>query len=68
MDENVDTGRPLERLKDAALLTGRARFADDLPVPRGTLDAAILRSPHAHAEILSIDPARALAIPGIDAT
>ena len=59
-------GRPQERFEDAALLMGRARFADDLRVPSGTLHAAILRSPHAHAEILSIDPARALAMPGIE--
>ncbi len=68
MDENINEhiGRPRERFEDAALLMGRARFADDLPVPRGALHAAILRSPHAHAEILSIDPARALTIPGIE--
>jgi 2-furoyl-CoA dehydrogenase large subunit len=63
---NEHVGRPQERFEDGALLMGHARFADDLRVPRGTLHAAILRSPHAHAEILSIDPARALAIPGID--
>ena len=61
MDESVSehTGRPLEAFEDAALLTRRTRFADDLPAPRGTLHAAIMRSPHAHAEILSIDPIRA---------
>jgi 2-furoyl-CoA dehydrogenase large subunit len=68
MDQNTGgyVGRPLERFEDTALLMGRARFADDLPTPRGTLHAAVLRSPHAHAEILSIDPARALAMPGIE--
>jgi 2-furoyl-CoA dehydrogenase large subunit len=68
MDETVGahTGRPLKRFEDAALLMGRARFADDLPTPRGTLHAAVLRSPHAHAQILSIDPAQALAMPGIE--
>jgi 2-furoyl-CoA dehydrogenase large subunit len=45
---------------------GRARFAADVRVPSGTLHTAILRSPHAHAEILSIDPVRALAMPGIE--
>src|ERR1700751_1294839 len=59
-------GRSLQRFEDAALLLGRARFADDLPVPRGTLHAAILRSPHPYAEILSIDPAGALALPGVE--
>ena len=59
-------GQSLERFEDRALLTGRGRYADDLPVAAGTLHAAILRSPHAHAEILAIDTARALAIPGVD--
>ena len=49
-------GRSLERVEDAALLTGRGRFIDDLGVRPGTLHAAILRSPHAHADIVSIDP------------
>ena len=43
-------GRSLPRVEDAALLTGRGRFIDDLAVPPGTLHAAILRSPHAHAD------------------
>src|SRR5689334_21921525 len=54
------------RIEDADLLLGRGRFGDDLPVPRGTLHAAILRSPHAHAELISIDVAAALAVPGVD--
>jgi len=48
----MHVGRPVERIEDAALLTGRARFADDIGAPRGALHAAILRSLHAHAEIL----------------
>jgi 2-furoyl-CoA dehydrogenase large subunit len=59
------TGRPLHRLEDADLLCGQGRFGDDLPVPPGTLHAAILRSPHAHAELLSIDAAGALTLPGV---
>ena len=58
-------GRALERFEDAALLVGRGRYADDLPVPVGTLHAAILRSPHAHAEIAGIDASAALAMPGV---
>ena len=60
------TGRDVRRLEDADLLRGAGRFADDLPVRRDTLHAAILRSPHAHAEILSIDAEGALALPGVD--
>ncbi len=60
-------GRAMPRVEDAALLTGVARYADDLPVKPGTLHAAILRSPHAHADLLSIDTAAALAVPGVAA-
>ncbi len=60
-------GRSLPRVEDAALLTGRGRFIDDLGVPPGTLHAAILRSPHAHAEIAAIDAARARGLPGVAA-
>ena len=58
-------GRPIERIEDPTLLTGRGRYTDDMPVPRGTLQAAILRSPHAHAEIRSIDVTRAETLPGV---
>lgn len=58
-------GRPVERIEDATLLTGSGLFTDDWPVRAGTLHAAILRSPHAHAEILSIDTSKALARPGV---
>src|SRR4051812_36927102 len=47
-------GQSVERVEDAALLTGRGRFIDDLGVRPGTLHAAILRSPHPHARIASI--------------
>src|SRR5690349_19914678 len=60
-------GEALERFEDAALLTGRGRFADDLAVAPGTLHAAILRSPHAHAELVSIDASAALAMGGVAA-
>ena len=60
------TGRDVRRLEDADLLRGAGRFADDLPVRRDTLHAAILRSPHAHAEILAVDVEGALALPGVD--
>jgi 2-furoyl-CoA dehydrogenase large subunit len=58
-------GRSLPRVEDAALLTGRGRFADDVGVKPGTLHAAVLRSPHAHAEVLSIDASAALGTAGV---
>ena len=58
-------GRPMERVEDETLLRGQACYADDFPVRSDTLHAAMLRSPHAHAEIVSIDATRALAQPGV---
>lgn len=61
------TGQSLPRVEDAALLTGRGRFVDDLPIRPGTLHAAILRSAHAHADIVKIDKSAAEALPGVTA-
>ena len=47
-------------------VTGRARYGDDMIVP-GMLHAKILRSPHAHANILSIDTSKAQAMKGVKA-
>ncbi|WP_323003216.1 xanthine dehydrogenase family protein molybdopterin-binding subunit [Denitromonas sp.] len=60
-------GRPIERVEDAALLTGRGRYGDDLGVKPGTLHAAVLRSPHAHALLNRIDTAAAETLPGVRA-
>ena len=60
-------GQSLARLEDAWLLRGRGAFADDLGTKPGTLHAAILRSPHAHADVLGIDANAALAQPGVHA-
>src|SRR5262249_40844696 len=49
------------------LLKGHGRFVDDLPVRRDTLHAAILRSPHPHARIKSIDVSEAQKQPGVRA-
>ena len=58
-------GRPIERVEDATLLAGSGKYADDMPILPGTLHAAVLRSPHAHAEIRAIDVARAEALAGV---
>jgi 2-furoyl-CoA dehydrogenase large subunit len=58
-------GARLARKEDPPLLTGNARFIDDLaPVP-GIRHVALLRAPHAHARIESIDVSGALAIDGV---
>ena len=58
-------GRSVPRVEDAALLTGRAHFIDDLPTGAGTLEAAIVRSPHGHATIRSVDIAEAAKSEGV---
>ena len=60
-------GQSVARVEDDALLSGRGRYGDDLGVPSGTLHAAVLRSPHAHAELLGVDASEALALPGVRA-
>lgn len=57
-------GRPVPRVEDPLLLSGRARFVDDLSFP-GMLHCAILRSPYPHARIVSLDASEALALPGV---
>jgi xanthine dehydrogenase large subunit len=48
-----------------AHVTGAALYLDDVPTAPGTLEAALVLSPHAHARILRIDTARALAADGV---
>jgi carbon-monoxide dehydrogenase large subunit len=48
----------MRRKEDPRMITGRARYLDDISVP-GTLYAAIVRSPEAHAKITSIDTSAA---------
>ena len=57
-------GKPRLRREDPALLTGEARFIDDLQIP-GALWLACVRSPYAHARITGIDTSAALAIAGV---
>jgi CO/xanthine dehydrogenase Mo-binding subunit len=48
-------------------VTGRAVYTEDLPLPPGTLYGAILRSPYAHARLVSVDAQRAERLPGVQA-
>ncbi|MGE5540222.1 MAG: xanthine dehydrogenase family protein molybdopterin-binding subunit [Gemmatimonas sp.] len=57
-------GQPVRRKEDVRLLTGKGRYTDDINLP-GQLWAAFLRSPHAHAKIVSVDAADAKALPGV---
>lgn len=57
-------GAPVQRREDPALITGNARYVDDL-TPSGALHLAVVRSPFAHAEITDIDVAAARDVPGV---
>jgi 4-hydroxybenzoyl-CoA reductase subunit alpha len=59
-------GKAHPKIDGIAKATGAALYADDLVLP-GMLHAKILRSPHAHARIRSIDARAALALPGVHA-
>jgi carbon-monoxide dehydrogenase large subunit len=61
-----NVGASTLRVEDPALLTGRARFIDDIAIP-GTLSAAFVRSPHAHAAVGKIDSSAARALEGVHA-
>jgi carbon-monoxide dehydrogenase large subunit len=58
------TGQPLKRFEDPKLVTGKGCFVDDVQLP-DMLHAAILRSPHAHAHLRSIDVAAARTMAGV---
>jgi carbon-monoxide dehydrogenase large subunit len=67
LDERTDgphVGRSLKRKEDPRMITGRGRYVDDMTLP-GQLYAAIVRSPEAHATIVSIDTSVAAERPGI---
>jgi carbon-monoxide dehydrogenase large subunit len=57
-------GRAMKRVEDPRLIKGIATYVDDLKLP-GVLHAEFVRSPHAHANILSINTAAAKALPGV---
>ena len=59
-------GQPVRRTEDFRLLTGRGRFGDDLVLPH-LAHGFFVRSPHAHARIVTVDKMAALAAPGVRA-
>jgi len=59
-------GKNTRRPDGVDKVTGRARYGDDMVVPR-MLHGRILRSPHAHAKILSINTSKAEALKGVKA-
>jgi carbon-monoxide dehydrogenase large subunit len=59
-------GKALRRKEDPRLITGRARYVDDIALP-GMLWASLVRSPEAHARIVSIDTSAAAERAGVHA-
>ena len=57
-------GASIKRKEDPRLITGEAKYLDDVQLP-GLLYAAILRSPYAHARIKSINKEKAIKYPGV---
>ncbi|RVT96034.1 xanthine dehydrogenase family protein molybdopterin-binding subunit [Rhodovarius crocodyli] len=62
--EKFGMGQPVRRKEDTRLLTGRGNYTDDLKRD-GQAHLVVLRSPHAHARILSVDVSEARAAPGV---
>ena len=65
-DDFEVVGKSHRKIDGIAKATGEAVYADDIQLP-GMLHAKTLRSPHAHAKIVSIDTTRARALPGVHA-
>lgn len=57
-------GSGIKRREDPRLITGKAKYTDDMQLP-GMLCMAVVRSPHAHAFIKSIDTSAAAKMPGV---
>jgi aerobic carbon-monoxide dehydrogenase large subunit len=60
------TGASIKRSEDPRILTGAGRYVDDIKLP-GMLHAAFVRSPLAHARVVSVDASAARALPGVAA-
>ena len=57
-------GKSVNRVEDPRFLRGQGRYIDDIKLP-GMAHAATVRSPHAHARIVSIDTEAAKRLPGV---
>ncbi len=67
LDNYVDpVGKSVPRLEGRGVVTGQLKYAFDISFPN-MLVGKMLRSPHPHAKIVSIDTTKALALPGVKA-
>lgn len=62
--QRFGSGQAVRRIEDEGLLKGQGQFTDDL-APQGLLRLVFVRSPYAHARIVSVDTANAKAMPGV---
>ena len=61
---NKFIGQSIKRVEDKRFITGKGRYTDDIVLP-GMLHAHFVRSPYAHARVVSIDMTEAKAMPGV---
>ena len=66
-DKYAVLGKPLPQIDSAEKVRGELQFIGDLPPLRRMLHARVLRSPYAHARVVSIDTSQAEALPGVKA-
>ena len=64
MTVTTEIGKARARKEDARLLTGQTNWTDNIVLP-GMLHMAFVRSPYAHARIVSVDATEALKLPGV---
>ena len=64
MNAPAKFGKSQVRVEDHRFLTGQGRYIDDVNLPNQTF-AAFVRSPHAHARIVSVETSAAQAMPGV---
>ncbi|MDB5243458.1 MAG: carbon monoxide dehydrogenase, partial [Spirosoma sp.] len=61
---NKFIGQSVKRLEDKRFITGKGRYTDDIVLP-GMLHAHFVRSPYAHARVVSVDTSEATAMTGV---
>lgn len=65
MPELDFVGKPTVKVDAIPRVTGQALYTDDIPLPARTTHAVLIKSPHPHARIVSMDTSKAEAVPGV---
>ncbi len=66
LDQMQYIGKPVRRVDGDVKVTGKAKYTYDIQLP-GLLYGRVLRSPHPHAKVLSVDTSKAESLPGVRA-